>query len=261
MIEKFGTITTEDELYFNTIRTIHSDCVEKVGMNKIQALLKLQLANGAAISFSHVNATGELDGGGGVIDWLHAGMTNFQRRMRENARNSIMEVLFPDGVVFGSIGDGLERPLHSSLQEQEASAIRFIGADGLPYMAFDNLLVLDLDDSIDGLSPDAKCTTAAYARSYAALEKHQGFLRHDDWRRYLLASSWDGASVMIGALSGVAKRLKDLVPHHISVHVAAHIEQLALGDAFASITYYSEWRETRQEVYLYSHCRHAATCC
>ena len=105
MIKKFGTITTEDELYFNTIRTIHSDCVEKVGMNKIQALLMLQLANGAAISFSHVNATGEL-GGGGVIDWLHAGMTNFQRRMRENARNSIMEVLFPDGVVFGSIGDG-----------------------------------------------------------------------------------------------------------------------------------------------------------
>ena len=76
MIKKFGTITTEDELYFNTIRTIHALCVEKVGMNKIQALLKLQLANGAAISFSHVNATGEL-GGGGVTDWLHAGMTVF----------------------------------------------------------------------------------------------------------------------------------------------------------------------------------------
>jgi len=70
MIKKFGTITTEDELYFNTIRTIHALCVEKVGMNKIQALLKLQLANGAAISFSHVNATGEL-GDGGVTDWLH----------------------------------------------------------------------------------------------------------------------------------------------------------------------------------------------
>ena len=70
-----------------------------------------------------------------------------------------------------------------------------------------------------------------------------------------------GASVMIGAQSGVAKRLKDLVPHHISVHAAAHVEQLALGDAFASITYYSEWRETLQEVYVYYHRRHAATCC
>ena len=128
-------------------------------------------------------------------------------------------------------------------------------------MAFDNLLVLDLKDSVDGRSPDAKCIIAAYERSYAALEKHHGFLRHGSWKRSLIASSWDGASVMIGAQSGVAKRLKDLVPHHISVHAAAHVEQLALGDAFASITYYSEWRETLQEVYVYYHRRHAATCC
>lgn len=58
---------------------------------------------------------------------------------------------------------------------------------------------------------------------------------------------------MIVALSGVAKRLKDFVPHHLSVHAAAHVDQLALVDAFGSIPYYSEWRETRQEVYVYYH--------
>lgn len=233
----FGTVTTEDELYFNTIRTVHCMCVEKMGLCKMQSLLKLQQANGVIVSFAHSSTSGEL-GGGGLTDWLHAGAAVFRRHMCKQAKNSIMASLFPEGLVFGSLGAGSN---DRSFLEQEASVLRFIGPDGIPFMAFDNLLLLDLETSVDGRSPDAQCITAAYTKAYEELQKKEGFLRHGDWKKALIGSSWDGASVMSGDKGGVAKKLKkDLVPHHISVHAAAHVEQLALADAFACITYYKE---------------------
>ena len=56
---------------------------------------------------------------------------------------------------------------------------------------------------------------------------------------------------MSGEKGGVAAKLKEVVPHHISVHAVAHVHQLALQDAFVLVDYYSSWRETLQEVYTH----------
>ena len=165
-----GTITSEENLYFVTIRTVHTICKEQMALTKMLPLIELQHATGVMVSYKHggSGSQGAL-GEGALTDWLHAGAVVFMRRMRDRASNSIMASLFPSGIIFGSLGDGSN---DRSLREQEASVLRFIGSDGLPYNTLHSLLELDLTDSTDGRSPDAKCITAAYVRSYEQLQEH-----------------------------------------------------------------------------------------
>ena len=65
--------------------------------------------------------------------------------------------------------------------------------------AFHDLAELDLKQSTDGRSPDAKCITECYANSLDQLNQHEGFLFMSDWRRALIGVSFDGASVMLGS--------------------------------------------------------------
>ena len=166
-LKLYGTITTEDERYFVTIRTVHTiasqqaRCLARrprmpprttrqprtpprtqMGLSKMLSLLELQHANGVVLSYKHASRGGEL-GEGGLTDWLQAGRIVYERRMRERASNSVAMTIFPSGLAFGSLGDGsTDRSMH----EQEASVLRFIGADGLPYNTMHDLLPLDLTE-------------------------------------------------------------------------------------------------------------------
>lgn len=163
------------------------------------------------------------------------------------ASNKLVRQLFPDGVVFSSLGDGSN---DRSQAEQEACVLRFLGEDGKPYNTFSDLVCLDLSESADGYSPDARCITAAYIRSWSELQQHDGFLRQGDWRKALIAGSFDGASVMLGDKSGVVARVRAEAKHFLAIHAVAHVEQLCLGDAFSDVGYYDEWRNTVQEMYV-----------
>ena len=144
------TITPEDELYARTIRTVHLICVRQLSLNDMDALLKLQHANGAIISFDHANVSGisrevdDGDDGGGVHSWLAAGARVFCKLQRDRAKNSIMAVLFPRGLPFGFMGDGSN---DRSLCEQEAVVLRWLGGNGRPYNCFHDLAELDLKAS------------------------------------------------------------------------------------------------------------------
>ena len=72
------------------------------------------------------------------------------------------------------------------------------------------------------------------------------------WKQALIATSFDGASVMLGSQNGVAKKLMALCENMmISIHAAAHVTQLGNADAFAKCDYYvDEWRPTMQEVFV-----------
>jgi hypothetical protein len=88
--------------------------------------------------------------------------------------------------------------------------------------------------------------------SFDQLNQYPGFLHLSDWKKALIGGSFDGATVMLGSLGGTAKLLKDKVETHLTIlHAAAHVEQLALGDAFKEVTYYDEWGGIVQEVYVY----------
>ena len=123
-----GTITDEDTLYARTIRTVHTLATSLFAMGSIDKLMELQFENGLEVSFDHIALGGP--GAGGLTDWLQAGANVFMRLERERATNTVMQVLFPNGVPFGLMGDGSN---DRSLRKQEAVVQRFLGADGKPY--------------------------------------------------------------------------------------------------------------------------------
>ena len=50
------------------------------------------------------------------------------------------------------------------------------------------------------------------------------------------------------------KKLQDMCERlHAVIHAVAHVEQLALGDAFKALDFFEPWKETLQEVYTYYH--------
>ena len=55
------------------------------------------------------------------------------------------------------------------MSEKEAIALRGVGDDGLPFTGMWDLAVLDLAESVDGHSPDAKCIFACYGDSLKEL--------------------------------------------------------------------------------------------
>ena len=70
------TITSEDELYARTIRTVHIIAKRMLSLNDMDALLDLQWANGVTISFDHSSQCSNISGGG-VAAWLHCGALVF----------------------------------------------------------------------------------------------------------------------------------------------------------------------------------------
>ena len=241
-----GQITDEDRLYERTIRTIHVLCTSQFPLRSLPTLLSLQFENGLEVSFDHISVG--TPGEGGLTDWLQAGANIFLRDERDKASSTVMSVLFPQGVPFGAMGDGSN---DRSQREQEAIVHRFLGPDGRPYNTFADLAELDLTKSVDGHSPDAQCITACYSNSFSRYNLHEGFVHMSDWAKALVAGSFDGASVMLGSQNGVVAKLAVEAPQTIWIHAAAHVTQLALGEAVGHLEYYVNWRATVQEVYVY----------
>ena len=104
--------------------------------------------------------------------------------------------------------------------------MRLIGVDGRPYNVFYDMAELDLADSHDGHSPDAKCITACYARSLALSDIHKHFLFNGDWTEAIVHMTFDGATVMLGEQNGVAARLQRVAPQAIATHASAHVTQV-----------------------------------
>lgn len=242
----FPSVTFEDELYARTVRTVHIVAVRQLAISDMYSLLELQNANGAVISFDHA-ATGAIDAGG-IAAWLEAGGRTFMKQMRERVDNPINKTLFPRGVPFGFSGDG---STDRSLAEQEAVVLRFLGPDGRPVNTFFDLAELDLAESHDGRSPDAQCIAACYASSLSQLNSFNGFLFNSDWKDATVGMSFDGASVMLGTQNGAAAKLREQINGYVSViHAVAHVEQLAMSDAFKEVDFFEEWKEMLQEVRL-----------
>ena len=231
---------------YRTIRTVHTIVKRQLSLNDMYHLLELQSANGLVVSFDHSNVGGDVEAGG-LSTWLKAGANVFKQQQVQRAQSPLVLKLFPDGTPFSFMGDGSN---DRSLVEQEAVVLRFLGGDGRAYNTFFDLATLDLTQSADGLSPDAACIAACYAKSLDALDENKGFLFGSAWRSAAVGVSFDGASVMLGAQNGVAKKIADMTDTHLSViHAVAHVQQLSNADAFADIDYYPGWRETVQEVY------------
>jgi hypothetical protein len=60
------------------------------------------------------------------------------------------------------------------------------------------------------------------------------------WLSNVVCANFDGASVMIGEINGVAGRLKRHVPHIVVLHCVAHKLELAVFDTVKRVPYLAE---------------------
>ena len=67
----------------------------------------------------------------------------------------------------------------------------------------------------------------------------------------MVSQGYDGASVMSGCISGVQKRIRDLVPQACYIHCHAHCLNLVLVDCAKSITQVSEFFSLLQSLYIF----------
>lgn len=76
-------------------------------------------------------------------------------------------------------------------------------------------------------------------------------LHNGEWCSALVGASFDGASVMLGKNRGLAAKMQDVAPCAVFLHAAAHVVQLATGEAFKVVEYVEEWRRIVQDVYCH----------
>ena len=88
----------------------HCIAAQQLSLTKMYALLEMQHANGAIISYDHASADA-------VKLWLQAGRRYFQSELRKRASSNIVRKLF-GGTIFGLMGDG---STDTSRREQEAA--------------------------------------------------------------------------------------------------------------------------------------------
>jgi hypothetical protein len=125
------------------------------------------------------------------------------------------------------------------LDEKEAMLVRFLRPAGEPEVRLLDLAELHLPDSKDAKSLDAQCIMAAFKRHLDLFDDRLGkWLHGGSWKYSLVNSSLDGASVNLGCFNGVGKLLGDAVPMQVTLHAAAHVLQLCVGDVFENCEYY-----------------------
>lgn len=84
---------------------------------------------------------------------------------------------------------------------------------------------------------------------------NEEFDRHGlpDWKEKLIGFGSDGASVNLGNRSGVAKQIKDEVPHLIITHCVAHRLELAANNAIKHHKIMREIQDILQHMYKHYH--------
>ena len=95
------------------------------------------------------------------------------------------------------------------------------------------------------VKPDAVNTVSAIV---SALEDDCE-LSAGDWQSKLIGMSADGAAVNFGSWSGVVKRVRDSVPHLISVHCCAHRIELAIKSVSKDVPLFKVLEDTLIELY------------
>lgn len=82
-------------------------------------------------------------------------------------------------------------------------------------------------------------------------EKEDIQITDNSTKPVLVAIATDGAATMVGKNSGTVKRLRDHVPHLISVHCIAHRLALAAGQAADKVQYMIKFQEKVNALYKY----------
>lgn len=93
----------------------------------------------------------------------------------------------------------------------------------------------------------APCLTAEHLSQYIVDTLAQHCINLSS----MVSQGYDGAAVMSGSVSGVQKRIRDLVPHAVYIHCHAHCLNLVLVDCVKSLPQASEFFSLIQSLYVF----------
>uniref|UniRef100_A0A3P9BE87 C17orf113 probable zinc finger domain-containing protein n=1 Tax=Maylandia zebra TaxID=106582 RepID=A0A3P9BE87_9CICH len=74
-------------------------------------------------------------------------------------------------------------------------------------------------------------------------------IREDTWKKKVVCANFDGAAVMMGEKTGVAGRLKQRIPHIITIHCVAHKLELAVLDSVKGCEYLVKFEDTLKTIF------------
>ncbi|XP_071964144.1 zinc finger protein 862-like [Antedon mediterranea] len=206
------------EILKKLFRTAYYVAKEEIALAKFPGLCKLQMANGVELKNTYINdhACGE-----------------FIKSMAHVQREKTTEELTAENTRFLSVlSDG---STDSGIIEQEIVYVRYL-SNGSPETRMVKIVdvkhghaagILDaIDDAVAGvgISPDL-------------------------WESKVICANFDGASVMMGDVNGVAGRLKRRIPHIVILHCVAHKLELAVLDAIKKLPFLLEFEETIKSVF------------
>ena len=118
--------------------------------------------------------------------------------------------------------------------------VRHIRKEGKP--------VTKIVDLVPLKTGDAQGVTDAITQG--ACEKYD--LGKPELKQKLVGCNSDGASVMMGSKTGVAKRTSEMVEHSIvTIHCVAHNLELAVADAVKTVPYLQKFQDTIYQVFKF----------
>ena len=200
------------EVLKKLFRTAYYVAKEEIAMAKFSSLCKLQISNGVNMNNTYLND--------------HA-CRNFIGAMahvhRLDTTSQIEKCRFLSVLSDGSTDN--------SVIEQELVYVRF-HCNGKPQTKM--IKIVDFKHAhavgIDGAVKDVGITL-------------------EIWRSKVVCANFDGASVMVGEINGVAGQLKRLVPHIVVLHCVAHKLELAVLDAVKGVAYLQKFDDSLKAVF------------
>ena len=210
---------TEARLHklFNTAFYIAN---ENLAFSKSKGLCDLQEKNGLDFGTQYKNDKA-------CRDFVESIAAVEKERSQEEIENARFLCVLADGST------------DKSITEQESVYVRCTGSNGRPSTHFADLVPVT--------SADAPGVTAAIQKGLQTLSIDETVLK-----KKLACCNFDGASVMMGKKSGVAKQLQDIAQHPVCIiHCVAHNLELAVLDAIKQTPYLAIFEETVKSVFKF----------
>lgn len=190
------------EVLKKLFRTAYYVAKEEIAMAKFSSLCKLQISNGVNMNNTYLNDHACRNFIGAMV---HVHRLDTTSQIEKSRFLSVLSVGSTDNIVI----------------EQELVYVRFL-YNGKPQTKM--IKIVDLKhahavgilNAIDGAVKDVGITL-------------------EIWRSKVVCANFDGASVMMGEINGVAGQLKRRVPHIVVLHCVAHKLELAVLDAVKGV--------------------------
>lgn len=207
----------QQEVLKKLFRRAYYVAKNELPLAKFSTLCKLQTANGLDLGSTYHND--------------HA-CREFIGAIAQTSRDQI-EKEIQDSKFLTILADG---STDTGIIEQELVQVRYVKDNG------------DISTYMIKCQPVKSSNAAGVLEAIDEAVNTMG-IREDTWKKKVVCANFDGAAVMMGAKTVVAGRLKQRIPHIITIHCVAHKLELAVLDSVKGCEYLVKFEDTLKTIF------------